>query len=58
MLLGLAAAGIGFNIQHDGGHHAYSRHPWINTLMALTLDPDRRQLLCLALQARRRWCPA
>jgi linoleoyl-CoA desaturase len=38
MLLGLAAAGIGFNVQHDGGHQAYSRHPWINTLMAMTLD--------------------
>jgi linoleoyl-CoA desaturase len=38
MLLGLAAAGIGFNVQHDGGHHAYSRQPWMNTLMALTLD--------------------
>jgi linoleoyl-CoA desaturase len=37
-LLGLAAAGIGFNVQHDGGHHAYSNHPWINRLMAMTLD--------------------
>jgi linoleoyl-CoA desaturase len=38
ILLGLAAAGIGFNTQHDGGHRAYSNHPWINTLMAMTLD--------------------
>jgi linoleoyl-CoA desaturase len=38
MLLGLAAAGIGFNVQHDGGHQAYSNHPWINRLMAMTLD--------------------
>jgi len=38
ILLGLGAAGIGFNIQHDGGHHAYSNHPWINNLMAMTLD--------------------
>ncbi len=37
-LLGLATAGIGFNIQHDGGHHAYSERPWVNKLMALTLD--------------------
>jgi len=37
-LLGLAAAGIGFNIQHDGGHGAYSDYPWVNKLMALTLD--------------------
>lgn len=38
MLLGLATAEIGFNIQHDGGHKAYSRHAWINKLMAMTLD--------------------
>lgn len=38
VLLGLAAAGIGFNVQHDGGHHAYSRWPWVNKLMALTLE--------------------
>jgi linoleoyl-CoA desaturase len=38
MLLGLFAAEIGFNIQHDGGHQAYSNLPWINTLMAMTLE--------------------
>jgi linoleoyl-CoA desaturase len=38
VLIGFAAAGIGFNIQHDGGHRAYSDHRWINTLMAMTLD--------------------
>ena len=38
ILLGLATAGIGFNIQHDGGHHAYSDSPWVNKLMAMTLD--------------------
>jgi linoleoyl-CoA desaturase len=38
ILLGLAATGIGFNIQHDGSHQAYSDHPWINKLMAMTLD--------------------
>lgn len=38
MLLGLATAEIGFNIQHDGGHQAYSERPWVNKLMALTLD--------------------
>jgi linoleoyl-CoA desaturase len=38
ILLGFTAAGIGFNIQHDGGHHAYSDHRWINQLMAMTLD--------------------
>jgi linoleoyl-CoA desaturase len=38
ILLGLAAAGIGFNVQHDGGHHAYSDQRWVNKLMAMTLD--------------------
>jgi len=38
VLLGLATAGIGFNIQHDAGHHAYSNHAWVNKIMALTLD--------------------
>lgn len=38
VLLGLATAGIGFNIQHDAGHHAYSNYPWINKLMSMTLD--------------------
>jgi linoleoyl-CoA desaturase len=37
-LLGLFGAGIGLNIQHDGGHRAYSSRPWINRLMAMTLD--------------------
>jgi len=38
ILLGLAMAAIGFNIQHDGGHRAYSRHPWVNRLAAMSLD--------------------
>ena len=37
-VLGVATAGIGFNIMHDGGHQAYSEHRWINRLMAMTLD--------------------
>jgi linoleoyl-CoA desaturase len=36
--LGLAMAAVGFNIQHDAGHQAYSRRKWINKLMAMTLD--------------------
>jgi linoleoyl-CoA desaturase len=36
--LGLALAAIGFNIQHDAGHHAYSEHRWVNRLFALSLD--------------------
>lgn len=38
ILLGLTMAGIGFNIQHDAGHHGYSNRPWINKLMSMTLD--------------------
>jgi linoleoyl-CoA desaturase len=36
--LGLAMAGVGFNIQHDGGHGGYSRHAFVNSLMAFGLD--------------------
>jgi linoleoyl-CoA desaturase len=38
ILLGLFVAGIGFNVQHDGGHQAYSRSRWVNTLMAMALE--------------------
>ncbi|OGL11289.1 MAG: linoleoyl-CoA desaturase [Candidatus Rokubacteria bacterium RIFCSPLOWO2_02_FULL_73_56] len=38
VLLGLSAAGIGLNVQHDGGHQAYSSSPRVNTLMAMTLE--------------------
>jgi linoleoyl-CoA desaturase len=38
VILGFALAAIGFNIQHDAGHKAYSDRPWINKLMALSLD--------------------
>lgn len=38
VLMGLAAAEIGFNIQHDGGHRAYSRRRWLNSATAATLD--------------------
>jgi linoleoyl-CoA desaturase len=37
-LLGLSMAAIGFNIEHDGAHQAYSNYSWINRLMAMTLD--------------------
>ncbi len=38
LLLGFATAEIGFNLQHDGSHMACSRRPWVNQLMAMTLD--------------------
>lgn len=38
VLLGLASAAVGFNIQHDASHRAYSTHSWINKALAMTLD--------------------
>jgi linoleoyl-CoA desaturase len=38
VLLALSTAMIGFCIQHDGNHLAYSNRPWINKLASLTLD--------------------
>jgi len=38
VVLGLSIAAIGFNIQHDAGHKAYSNRRWINKVMSLTLD--------------------
>ncbi len=36
--LGLAMAGIGFNVQHDGGHRAFSRNRVINRMALWALD--------------------
>jgi linoleoyl-CoA desaturase len=36
--LGLSMAAVGFNIQHDGGHQAYSARRWVNKLTAMSLD--------------------
>lgn len=36
--LALATAGVGFGIQHDANHGAYSRHAWVNRALGLTLD--------------------
>jgi linoleoyl-CoA desaturase len=38
MCLGAAAAAIGMNIMHDGGHGSFSKRPWVNKLAAMTLD--------------------
>ena len=38
ILLGLFMDGIGFNLQHDGSHNAYSNIPWVNKLMAMSMD--------------------
>src|SRR5438876_12352954 len=34
VILGVAIAAIGFNVQHDGGHRAYSERQWVNKMMA------------------------
>ena len=49
--LGLAMAAVGFNIQHDGGHHAYSDRPWINRFMARLPRPAGRQFVLLGPEA-------
>jgi linoleoyl-CoA desaturase len=36
--LGVAAAAVGFNVQHDGNHGGYSGSKRVNGLMAFTLD--------------------
>jgi linoleoyl-CoA desaturase len=36
--LACALGAVAFNIQHDGGHHAYSRFEWVNRLAAFSLD--------------------
>jgi len=36
--LAMALAAVGFSIQHDGGHNAYSRRRWVNKLAARSLD--------------------
>jgi linoleoyl-CoA desaturase len=38
VLLGLSVAAIGFNIMHDGSHHAYSGKGWVNRVAASSLD--------------------
>jgi linoleoyl-CoA desaturase len=37
-LLGLAFAGIGFNVMHDGAHGSYSHKMWVNEVMAYSLN--------------------
>ncbi len=36
--LALAMAGVGFNVQHDGNHGAYSKHDGVNKAAALSLN--------------------
>lgn len=36
--LGLALAGIGFNVTHDANHGSYSKHRWLNRSLRWSLD--------------------
>ena len=36
--LGVAMPCVGFNVMHDGGHHAFSDRRWVNRLTAFTMD--------------------
>lgn len=37
-LLGLAQAGIGFNVMHDSNHGSFSEKKWVNNLLGLTAN--------------------
>jgi linoleoyl-CoA desaturase len=36
--LAFAISAVGFSIQHDGSHNAYSRYSWVNRLARMSLD--------------------
>ncbi len=38
IIFGLGVAGIGFSIQHDANHGAYSSNPTVNRILGLTLN--------------------
>lgn len=38
VVLGLATAGIGFNVMHDGSHGTFSKNKTVNRMAALTLN--------------------
>jgi linoleoyl-CoA desaturase len=38
IVLALSVVAIGFNVMHDASHQAYSDRPWLNRLMARSLD--------------------
>jgi linoleoyl-CoA desaturase len=37
-LFGFVLASIGFNVMHDACHGSYSRKPWVNNIMGLSLN--------------------
>lgn len=38
VLLGLSMALVGFNVMHEGGHHSFSRHKWVNNISVHSLN--------------------
>lgn len=38
IILGIDFAAIGFNVMHDGAHGSYSKRPWVNEMMAYSLN--------------------
>lgn len=38
VMLGLALAGVGFNVGHDAIHGSFSARPWVNRLFSATFD--------------------
>ncbi len=38
VIYGGVISAIGFNVMHDGGHGSFSRHKWVNTMAAFSLN--------------------
>src|SRR5882757_95104 len=38
LLMGFGMAGIGLSVMHDANHGAYSKRPWVNTLVGSSLN--------------------
>lgn len=38
IIMGFGIAGIGFSVQHDANHGAYSKHDWVNNVLGFTLN--------------------
>jgi len=38
LVMGLGLAGIGLSVMHDANHGAYSKKPWVNTLVGYSLN--------------------
>lgn len=38
VLMGLGTAGIGLSVMHDANHGSYSKKPWVNNMLGLSLN--------------------